>query len=142
MSEEDTRTLHPGHIVVTRTQNLRIVLVEDEPLIAILLEDLLKDMGYDVCATEATEDNAVAAFRRESPDLMIVDCHLREGNGIAAVTAVLKDRFVPHIFMTGEDLRHHRLDPAAVVLKKPFLDKDLVAAINKALATVTALPTR
>lgn len=122
---------------MTRTRNLRIVLVEDEPLIALLLEELLNEMGHDVCATEATQASAVDAFHRERPDIMIVDCRLREGRGIDAVTEILKDRFVPHIFMTGDDLRAEALDPAAVVLRKPFLDIELSKAIEKALAPST-----
>lgn len=119
---------------MTQTQHLRIVLVEDEPLIAILLEDLLQDMGHDVCATEATQGSAVAACRREKPDMMIVDCRLREGSGVDAVAEILEDGFVPHIFMTGDDLRGQKLDAAAVVLRKPFLVEELGAAIDKALA--------
>ncbi|MGV8937380.1 MAG: response regulator [Allorhizobium sp.] len=120
---------------MTAAQNLRIVLVEDEPFIAILLEDLLKDMGHDVCATEMTQAGAVAAYRRESPDIMIVDCRLREGSGLDAVAEILSDGFVPHIFMTGDDLRGQKLDPAAVVLRKPFQVDELIAAIDKSLAT-------
>ncbi|WP_246659070.1 response regulator [Rhizobium sp. FY34] len=115
--------------------NLRIVLVEDEALIAVLLEDLLTDMGHHVCATESTQENAIAAFLRESPDLMIVDCRLRKGCGIKAMADILKNAFVPHIFMTGGDLRGQALHPAAVILKKPFLDDDLTAAIAKAIST-------
>jgi two-component system, response regulator PdtaR len=113
-------------------QSLRIVLVEDEPLIALLLEDLLLEIGHIVCATEATQSGAIAAALRERPDMMIVDCRLREGNGIEAMTAILNDGFVPHIFMTGDDLRGQRIDPAAVILQKPFLDSQLSAAIDKA----------
>ena len=119
---------------MTSTQKLRIVLVEDEPLIAMLLEDLLTDMGHDVCATEATEARAVSAVIRERPDIMIVDCHLREGSGIDAVAEILKDGFVPHIFMSGDNLRGKVLDAAAVVLQKPFFDGELSAAIDQALA--------
>lgn len=117
---------------------LRIVLVEDEPLIALLLEDLLQAMGHDICATEMTEIGAVAAIRRTRPDLIIADSRLRTGSGLRAVATILEERFVPHIFMSGEDLREHVLDPAAVILKKPFFDPDLVNAIEKALASTDA----
>lgn len=114
-------------------RRLRIVLVEDEPFIALLLEDLLGEMGHTVCAVATTQSGAIDAFRQNSPDLMIVDCGLVEGNGIDAVTVILQDGFVPHIFMTGADLRGQKFDPATVVLQKPFLDNDLSAAIDKAM---------
>lgn len=119
-------------------KHLRIVLVEDEPFIALLLEDLLTEMGHTICATTSTQKDAIDAARLEKPDLMIVDCRLREGNGIDAVAVILQDGFVPHIFMTGDDLRGQKLDPAAVVLNKPFLDKDLIAAIGKAAVSSPA----
>ena len=118
---------------MTPQARLRIVLVEDEPIIAILLEEILTDMGHLVCATEATQAGAVAAVRRECPDIMIVDCRLAEGSGIAAVEDILQEGFVPHIFMTGDDLRAEGLHPAAVVLRKPFRDNEISAAIEKAL---------
>lgn len=118
-------------------QNLRILLVEDEPFIALLLEDLLQEMGHTVCATTATQSGAIAAAGQKSPNMIIVDCHLREGNGIDAMTAILKDGFVPHIIMTGDDLRGQILDPAAVILRKPFLENELSVAIAQATATVS-----
>src|SRR5690348_17858924 len=61
---------------------LRVLVVEDEMLIGMLLADTLEAMGYDVCAVEATEIGAVAAAARWNPDLMIVDARLRNGSGV------------------------------------------------------------
>ncbi len=55
---------------------LRVLVVEDEAIIAMLFADLLVAMGHEVCAIEATEAGAVAAAVRCRPDLMIVDAHL------------------------------------------------------------------
>ncbi len=111
--------------------SLRILLVEDDNLIGVLLSAMLEGMDHEVVAIVATESDAVAAAARHHLDLMIVDIHLREGSGAAAVARILEDSPVPHIFMSGT-----ALDPDAagtIVLQKPFLEKDLVRAIQRTM---------
>ena len=112
---------------------LRVLVVEDEAIIAMLFADVLVAMGHEVCAIEATEAGAVAAAVRCRPDLMIVDAHLRDGSGISAVAAILRAGFVPHVFVSGDPLRDQPLARGAVVLQKPFRDSELVRAIERAL---------
>ncbi|MDW5317499.1 response regulator [Rhizobium sp. PL01] len=119
-------------------KKLRIILVEDEPLISIYFAELLEEMGNEVSAIETTESAAVAAAARLKPDLMIVDVHLIEGNGIAAVARILKDGFVPHIFTTGDRLVKGEVGPDAIILQKPFLDSALTKAIEAALLAKAA----
>jgi CheY-like chemotaxis protein len=73
---------------------LRILVVEDEPLIGLLFADLLDGMGHSVCAIAANENDAVAAAARHRPDLMIVDVRLGLGSGLAAVAEILRTRFI------------------------------------------------
>ena len=68
---------------------LRILVVEDDPLIGMLLAEVLEGLGHEVCAIEANEADAVAAAARCSPDLMIVDARLGDESGIAAVDQIL-----------------------------------------------------
>ncbi|QND54489.1 response regulator (plasmid) [Phyllobacterium sp. 628] len=110
---------------------LRVLIVEDEPLIAMLLAEVITEMGHDICAMESTEATAVAAALRTKPDLMIVDAGLGEGSGVKAVEEILLNGFVPHIFVSGDDLSDVTLSPDAVVLQKPFREKDLVRAIER-----------
>ena len=113
---------------------LRILLVEDEAVVAVLFADLLAAMGHEVCAIEATEAGAVAAAVRYRPDLMIVDVHLMDGSGVSAVAAILRAGFVAHVFVSGDPLRAQPLALGSVVLQKPFRESDLVRAIGSALA--------
>jgi CheY-like chemotaxis protein len=113
---------------------LRILVIEDNAIIAMLLEQMLTGMGYEVCAIEATEAGAIAAADRCKPDLMIVDARLREGNGISAVEHVLREGFVPHIFVSGDNLRPEMLSSRAVRLGKPYDELELAQAIQRALA--------
>ena len=64
---------------------LRVLVVEDDTITGILLGELLTSMGYDVCAIESTEANAVTAAARCRPDVMIVDVHLGDGSGVSAM---------------------------------------------------------
>ena len=114
------------------TDALRIVIVEDNALIAMDLADLLIAMGHDVGAIASTEAEAVAAAMRCQPDLMIVDGNLAEGSGVSAMRQILAKGFVPHVYVTGDALRIRQLARDAVVVAKPFNMHDLSEAIAKA----------
>jgi two-component system, response regulator PdtaR len=118
---------------------LRILVIEDNALIAMLLEATLSDMGYAVCAVEATETGAVAAAALHRPDLLIVDAGLSEGSGVSAVDRILRDGFVPHVFVSGADLKPEMLDSRAVRLTKPYDQRALVTAIQRALIAPIAV---
>jgi CheY-like chemotaxis protein len=121
---------------VTAVSALRIMIVEDEAINAMLLAEVLEDLGHAVCAIEPTEAGAVLAAARCRPDLMIVDAMLGEGSGIAAVATILRSGPVPHLFTSGDVARVAAQRPDAVMLQKPFRIADLTAAIERALATV------
>jgi two-component system, response regulator PdtaR len=112
----------------------RILVVEDEALLGMLLSEVLHGMGHDVCAVVASEDEAVAATTLHLPDLLIVDAGLAMGNGLSAVDTIVASRFVPHVFTTGNALKVKRLRPNAIVLEKPFREADLANAIMQALS--------
>jgi CheY-like chemotaxis protein len=120
-------------------QQLRVLLVEDDVLIGVLLAELLRGMGHEVCETAATEAAAVTAAERCAPDLMIVDARLGQGSGIAAVDEIQRARPVAHFFLSGDAEGVRMLRPGAVVVRKPFRQADLARAIGLALAAV-ALP--
>jgi len=111
---------------------LRILVVEDDAMIGMLLAEMLLEMGHDVCAVEATEAGAVTAAARFIPDLMIVDVQLGDGSGVSAVEEILRTGFVPHIFASGDNSRIRALRPDAVAILKPFRESDLVRAIHRA----------
>ena len=116
---------------------LRVLVVEDDGMIAMAIEDILAQMGHLVCGTAGTESEAVAAAERSNPDLIIVDGRLRVGSGLLAMRTILSRGFVPHIYISGDRLLADTLDRDAVVLRKPFGETDLAAAIIRALAAHT-----
>jgi two-component system, response regulator PdtaR len=113
---------------------LRVLIVEDEAMIAMLLAEVLREMGHEVCATAPTEDAAVAAAVRHKPDLMIVDEWLRQGSGISAVAEINRSGYIPHIFVTGDPSIGQSLAPGTIAIQKPFTISDLMKAVQSALA--------
>jgi DNA-binding response OmpR family regulator len=109
---------------------LRILIAEDDPLIAMFLGDVLADMGHEVCATECTQDETVAAAARCSPDLMIVDARLGDGSGVLAVDEILKSGFIPHVFTSGDRDVLRELESRAIVIEKPFHEPQLARAVR------------
>jgi DNA-binding response OmpR family regulator len=112
---------------------LRVLVVEDDLMIGPLLAEVLEDLGHVVVAVVVDADAAVAAARNSRPDLMIVDIKLGERSGVAAVREILRQGFVPHVFVTGDLLRNLELGPDAVLIKKPYRRADLVAAIARVI---------
>jgi response regulator RpfG family c-di-GMP phosphodiesterase len=94
-----------GRAEMPHMKNLRVLIIEDDGLIALLLENVLEGMGHQVCATASTETAAVDAAHRYLPDLVIADAHLRSGSGVSAVAEksepAAKKCLVP-------ERRHHR----------------------------------
>jgi CheY-like chemotaxis protein len=103
----------------------RILVVEDEMLIGMLLEDMLTDMGHEVAAVVPRLKDALAAVERESFDLAVLDVHLH-GESAFPVADALIAKGVPFIFATGYGERglpeNYRGRP---VLQKPFARDDL-----------------
>lgn len=114
-------------------KELRVLVMEDNAIIGMLYADLLAEMGHMVCAIEATKQGAVAAAAQYNPDFMIVDVALTDGSGLSAVHEILRGGFIPHVFVSGDAASLLAAKPDAIVLQKPFLDQDLVRAIQRAL---------
>jgi len=114
---------------------LRVLVVEDDALIAMLLGEMLASMGHDVCATAATEAEAVSAASRYGPDLMIVDAGLGRGSGVSAVEEILRAGPVAHVFVSGDTDTVQRRRSDAIVVRKPFREAELARAIDAALGS-------
>jgi two-component system, response regulator PdtaR len=121
--------------------SLRILVVEDDAFIAMVLGQLLTTMGHEVCDTSATQSDAVAAAARLKPDLMIVDGGLRQGSGISAVEEITRTGPIPHFFLSGNCERISAARPDSIILRKPFRLNELSRAIDTAMVTHGVVPT-
>lgn len=100
-------------------------------MIGMALGEMLEDMGHEVCAIATTQSGAVEAALKGRPDLMIVDAHLDEGSGVAAVEIILGSLPIPYFFISGSSVPTAR--PGAIVLEKPFFEPQLREAIRHVL---------
>ena len=107
----------------------RILIVEDEPLVAFENEHFLGDAGYDVVATLDRCADALAAIERGGIDLVVTDVQLTgEGDGIDVARAA-KLQGLAVLFVTGGCPEEAR-SLAAGCLAKPYAQRDLLAAIE------------
>jgi CheY-like chemotaxis protein len=113
----------------------RVLVVEDEIMIRMLLEDMLDDLGYEVTGTAGTLDEALGLARQADVDLAILDVNLN-GSPVYPVADALAARKVPFMFSTGygeqglpESYRECQL------LQKPFqlenLERALAMVMNR-----------
>lgn len=114
-------------------KTLRIMIVEGDAIIGSLLAELLKALGHEVCAIEASESGTVAAAGRSKPELMIVDAQLNDGSGIRAVETISRFAQITHIFVCFDASMVRVLKPDSIVLQKPYFENDLVLAIQSSL---------
>jgi CheY-like chemotaxis protein len=109
----------------------RVLVVEDEMLIGMLLEDMLTDLGHEVAAVVPRLNEAMAAVGRETYDLAILDVHLH-GESAFPVAEALIAKGTPFVFATGYGERglpeNYRGRP---VLQKPFAKDDLERVLQK-----------
>lgn len=113
-----------------------ILIIEDEPLIAYDLKQIVTSLGHGVTAVARTEKEAVAAVKRQRPGLVLADIQLADGtSGIDAVTELLKDGGMPVIFVTAypERLLTGKRPEPTFLIAKPFQPDVLKAVISQAL---------
>ena len=132
-SRADTTVAGGGNEIVAA---MRVLVVEDDAVIGLLLAEMLVGMGHDVCAIEATEADAVSAAGRCKPDLMIVDVGLGEGSGLSAVDTIYRSGPIPHVFVSGDVSKVRALRPSSNFIQKPYREADLARVIQQALDAV------
>ncbi len=113
-----------------------VLIIEDEPMIAIDLETLVRDLGHDVTDIAVTHGEAVASVRARKPGLVLADIHLADDScGIEAVQEILASVSVPVIFITAfpERLLTGERPEPAFLITKPFQRSTVKAAIAQAL---------
>jgi two-component system, response regulator PdtaR len=111
---------------------LKVLIAEDELMIADLLEETLVMSGYEVCGIARTVDEAVALAELHNPDLAVFDVRLARGGRGPEIARRLSGRGMPGIlYATGDDVRHSTLTLAdgSASLAKPYRVEDVVPAL-------------
>jgi CheY-like chemotaxis protein len=116
-----------------RIKARRVLLVEDEAMVAMLVEDMLSDFGCEVVGPLARVEEAVAAAGQGGVDIAILDVNLA-GKETYPVADALAEKGIPFVFATGYGaggLRDGYKDRPT--LQKPFQQSELVKALAAAL---------
>src|SRR5262245_9782190 len=127
-------SLREGGVTEGGIAGLKILIVEDEALVLMLIEDVLEGLGCTTAGTATRLDEALEKASALAIDLAILDVNLN-GQHTAVVAQVLQERGVPFLFATG-------YGPASLpdgfrnvpVLQKPFREADLERAVRQSLA--------
>ena len=113
-----------------------VLIIEDEPLIAVDIEGLVENLGHNVLGIARTQREAVRLAKTKAPGLILADIQLADGSsGLDAVNELLKSSEVPVIFITAYPERFltgERPEPAFLI-PKPFQPATVSAVISQAL---------
>jgi CheY-like chemotaxis protein/DNA-directed RNA polymerase specialized sigma24 family protein len=128
--------LHRASIEISHQIATDVLIVEDEPIIAMDIEALVESLGHRVTEVARTHSEALAAVRRRRPGLILADVQLADGSsGINAVHEILNSFRVPVIFITAYPerlLTGERPEPTFLI-SKPFRHEMVKAVISQAL---------
>jgi DNA-binding response OmpR family regulator len=111
---------------------LKVLIAEDELMIADLLEETLVTNGYEVCGIARTVDEAVTLAELHKPDLAVFDVRLARGDRGPDIARRISNRGTMGIlYATGDDVRHSTLTRADgnASIAKPYRNEDVVRAL-------------
>jgi len=135
--ETEAQALYDAGLATIRENTrARVLVIEDEPIIAMDIKSIVDELGHDCTGIADTRDTAVALAREAPPDLILSDIQLADGSsGIDAVRDILAEISVPVIFITAYPERFltgERPEPAFLITK-PFKRRNVQAAVSQAL---------
>ncbi len=137
VSTEDFATLlDSASMEISRQVATDIMIIEDEPLIAMDIEQLVQSLGHNVVSIARTHKEAIQLYHKTRPKMILADIQLADGSsGIDAVNDILTDQSIPVIFITAFPerlLTGERPEPTFLVTK-PFNPDMVKALISQAL---------
>lgn len=115
---------------------MHALIIEDQFLVAALIEDVLRELGYTSFDIVDSEEDAVAAARIRCPDLITADQRLAQGTGVAAVRIICADQAIPVVFISEYQDEVREQLPDAVLIGKPFGGRILHDAVDRATGLV------
>ena len=130
--------LERGSREIAKGLTARILIIEDEPIIAMDLETIVEGLGHKVVGVARAGRQAVALAAERKPELIMADIELADGDsGIEVVNEIVTVESRPVVFITAHPRLYlgsveHRPEPASI-LAKPFNPDTVRAAVSKAL---------
>jgi CheY-like chemotaxis protein len=122
--------------------NSKVLIVEDEAIIALEIEDRLVTMGYQVCGSASSGEKAILLAEKNSPDVILMDIKLRgELSGIETANIIFERFKIPSIYLTAfmDDGAAARNNESAKrqYLIKPIVEDELRKAIESTLDNIS-----
>lgn len=114
----------------------RVLIIEDEPMIAMNTADIVEGMGCAVVGVAPTMAQATALAATEQPDLILADVRLRDGSsGIDAVQVMQAEADTPVVFITAfpDAVSRATADSGLIVIEKPFTERQVEEAVRRAI---------
>ncbi|HEU0045799.1 response regulator [Sphingomonas sp.] len=109
-----------------------VLIIEDEPLVAMTIQDILAAEGATSFEIAATQNAAVSAATANTPNLITSDVKLLEGTGPAAVAEIHKRLGpIPVVFITGSPEECKPCNPPGAIVPKPFTERAVIAAVHE-----------
>ncbi|PWC56831.1 response regulator [Azospirillum sp. TSO22-1] len=133
---EAAQRLTTARNAVRNALTQRVLVVEDNPILALEIGTLVTDMGHVVCGTAANEREALELAEAERPTLALLDVRLADGdNGIAVARALRQQKALRTIFVTAfdDELLERDARHLGQVVRKPFTADAVRAAIARAV---------
>jgi len=134
---------HVAHLIDTAVREMqasvngRVMIIEDEAIIAMDIAAIVREMGHDITGIAATRAEAVSLAARERPDLILADIQLADrSSGVEAVNDILKTiTDIPVIFITAfpERLLTGERPEPAFLITKPYAEEQVRSAVSQAM---------
>lgn len=134
--EEAHHLLKDARDKLRRAASTTIMIIEDEPIIAMDIEDLVTQCGHKVVGIAGSEEEAIALAEKTKPGLILADINLGiGGDGAIAVRNILRTHRIPVIFVTAypERLLTGKKEEPIFVITKPFEPLTLAIATYQAV---------
>ena len=112
---------------------MHALIIEDESMIAMVIEDILRDNGFTSFDIASSPEAAIEAAAQRCPNLITSDVQLKPGCGITAVLAICESVAIPVVFVTGNVADVMRRLPTSRAVSKPFSAEQLSSAVAEAL---------
>ena len=128
--------LHKAGVEIASQLSTGVLIIEDEPVVALDLEGLVSDLGHKVTRIARTHKEAIAAVKHQKPGLVLADIQLADdSSGLDAVNEILSLHNVPVIFITAfpERLLTGARPEPTFLITKPFRPQTVMAVISQAL---------
>jgi chemotaxis response regulator CheB len=109
---------------------MRALVIEDEALLAWMIEEILLEQGIAAVDLAWSETQAIAAAGRNCPHVLIADSHINNGNAVSAVRSICAGTDIPVIFVTVDAVSMGGALPPAYVVEKPFVAQTLIDALK------------